>query len=185
MTAGRALTRRALLAAASATTGGLLLAGHVAADDMVVTYALDPTIGGTCLAPSCSTCNACQAHGANKLFASAAAAEAGRAHPNCLCTVVPGISVPKPCSTNSSWRVPALTGAHPPCSRCSRRPSRRCRRPASAVGSPAVCSSAASPRSPGWRIDARACRRARPRPADPCHIEHPSGVVAGPEELAR
>ncbi|MCB1000154.1 MAG: hypothetical protein KDB40_12735 [Acidimicrobiales bacterium] len=115
MTAGRALTRRALLAAASATTGGLLLAGHVAADDMVVTYALDPTIGGTCLAPSCSTCNACQAHGANKLFASAAAAEAGRAHPNCLCTVVPGISVPQAvfdqlflASASADRRTPAV-----------------------------------------------------------------------------
>ena len=94
-TAEWTLTRRALLAAMSATTGGLLLADHAAADDMVVTYALDPTLVGTCLAPSCSTCNACQAHGANKLFASAAAAEAGRAHLHCLCTVVPGISVPQ------------------------------------------------------------------------------------------
>lgn len=87
------LTRRAVVAGAAASVGGLLLAPAVDAAGNVPTYALDPTIGGTCVSPGCSVCNACLAHGANKLFATLAAAEAGRAHPGCRCTAVTGISV--------------------------------------------------------------------------------------------
>lgn len=87
------LTRRTALAAAAASASGLVLAGRADAADLVTTWSLDPTIGGTCLSPGCSVCNACLAHGANKLFASQADAEAGRAHPGCRCTAVTGISV--------------------------------------------------------------------------------------------
>ncbi|MFN8019963.1 MAG: hypothetical protein U0Q03_00420 [Acidimicrobiales bacterium] len=89
-------SRRTALAGGLAIAGGLVVAGpggSVLAADVVPTYALDPTQGGACLAPSCITCNACQAHAANKLFASAADADAGRAHPGCRCTVTTGISV--------------------------------------------------------------------------------------------
>jgi hypothetical protein len=87
------LTRRAVIAGTAASAGGLLLTSPVSAQSLVPTYALDPTIGGTCVAPGCSVCNACIAHGANKLFATLADAEAGRAHPGCQCTAVTGISV--------------------------------------------------------------------------------------------
>ena len=36
----------------------------------------------------CAGCRACRRHAANKLFVSAAAADAGRAHPHCKCRVV-------------------------------------------------------------------------------------------------
>lgn len=88
-----ALTRRGVIAGATASVGGLLLSSTAEAQTLVPTYRLDPTIGGTCVAPGCSVCNACLAHGANKLFASVADAEAGRAHPGCRCTAVTGISV--------------------------------------------------------------------------------------------
>ena len=90
------LSRRAVIGAGGAALAGMAwmtTPGTATAADTVQTYALDPTIGGTCLAPGCTTCNACQAHGANKLFATIADAEAGRAHPGCACLVVPGISV--------------------------------------------------------------------------------------------
>jgi hypothetical protein len=92
------MTRRALLAAgggalAGMAVGGVLIGDIAVAADTVQTYALDPTIGGTCLAPGCSVCNACLAHAANKIFETIAAAEASRAHPGCLCTVVPGLTV--------------------------------------------------------------------------------------------
>jgi hypothetical protein len=38
----------------------------------------------------CHACAACHAHAANKLFATRAAAESGRAHPGCKCKVVRG-----------------------------------------------------------------------------------------------
>jgi hypothetical protein len=43
-----------------------------------------PGVGGC----GCSACSACRSHAANKLFASAADADAGRAHPFCKCLVV-------------------------------------------------------------------------------------------------
>jgi hypothetical protein len=36
----------------------------------------------------CSSCNACIKHAENKLFATSAAADNGRAHPNCDCAIV-------------------------------------------------------------------------------------------------
>ncbi len=87
------LSRRTALVGGLAVAGGLLVTGRADAADTVPTYALDPTQGGTCLSPGCSTCHACLSHAANKLFASAADADAGRAHPGCRCTVVAGVSV--------------------------------------------------------------------------------------------
>ena len=65
---------------------------------------LDPTGGGRSCGPrefedpkgtvvksgGCPACNACKPHAKNKLFSSAEAADARRAHKGCLCTVVDG-----------------------------------------------------------------------------------------------
>ena len=93
---GPTLSRRLLLGAGGATLVGLAwpgTAGTAGAADTVQTFSLDPTVGGTCVSPGCSVCNACLAHAANKLFATEAAAQAGRAHPGCRCAVVPGMAV--------------------------------------------------------------------------------------------
>lgn len=50
-------------------------------------WGLDPEWGAE--GCSCGGCGACRSHAANKLFASAAAANAGRAHVYCRCLVVP------------------------------------------------------------------------------------------------
>lgn len=92
-TGGPTMSRRLLLGAGGATLAGLAWASTVDAVDTVPTFSLDPTVGGTCLSPGCSVCNACLAHAANKLFATEAAALAGRAHPGCRCAVVPGMAV--------------------------------------------------------------------------------------------
>ncbi len=86
-------SRRTLIGAGGAALLGLAWTGTADAADTVQTYSLDPTVGGACLAPGCSVCNACLAHAANKLFATEAAALAGRAHPGCRCAVVPGMAV--------------------------------------------------------------------------------------------
>ncbi len=86
-------SRRTVIGAGGAALIGLAWAGAADAADTVPTFSLDPTVGGTCLSPGCSVCNACLAHAANKLFASEAAALAGRAHPGCRCAVVPGMAV--------------------------------------------------------------------------------------------
>jgi hypothetical protein len=52
-------------------------------------WGLDPNWGGNPATCGCSACASCLAHAANKLFASAASADAGRAHPYCKCLVVP------------------------------------------------------------------------------------------------
>jgi hypothetical protein len=52
-------------------------------------WGLDPNWGGNPATCGCSACASCLAHGANKLFASAASANALRAHPYCKCLVVP------------------------------------------------------------------------------------------------
>jgi hypothetical protein len=91
---GRAvLSRRVLIGAGGAAVASLAWPAGASAADTVPTFSLDPTVGGTCLSPGCSVCNACLAHAANKLFATEAAAQAGRAHPGCRCVVVPGMSV--------------------------------------------------------------------------------------------
>ncbi len=56
----------------------------------VPVYGLDPEWGAsdpTCTG-TCSACSACRCHAANKIFATAADADAGRAHPACKCLVV-------------------------------------------------------------------------------------------------
>lgn len=51
----------------------------------VAVWGLDPAAGRD--GCGCSGCAACRSHGANKIFASAAAADASRAHPRCRCVV--------------------------------------------------------------------------------------------------
>ena len=86
-------SRRTVIGAGGAALLGLTWATAADAADTVQTFSLDPTVGGTCVSPGCSVCNACLAHAANKLFATEAAALAGRAHPGCRCAVVPGMAV--------------------------------------------------------------------------------------------
>lgn len=73
--------------AAAGTLGGLAVGAGAAESAQV--WGLDPHWGGDPAACGCSGCASCVAHGANKLFASASAADAGRAHPHCKCLVVP------------------------------------------------------------------------------------------------
>ncbi|MCX6522181.1 MAG: hypothetical protein NTZ21_16100 [Actinobacteria bacterium] len=86
-------SRRTVIGAGGAALLGLTWANAAEAADTVQTFSFDPTVGGTCVSPGCSVCNACLAHAANKLFATEAAAQAGRAHPGCRCAVVPGMAV--------------------------------------------------------------------------------------------
>jgi hypothetical protein len=74
------------LVAAAGTLGGFAV-GAAAAETKQL-WALDPFAGATSSTCGCSACAACVAHGANKLFANAVAAEAGRAHLHCNCAVV-------------------------------------------------------------------------------------------------
>jgi hypothetical protein len=71
--------------AAAGTLGGFA-AGAAAAETRQV-WALDPFGGVDAATCGCSACAACVAHGANKLFANAVAANAGRAHLHCNCAV--------------------------------------------------------------------------------------------------
>jgi hypothetical protein len=73
--------------AAAGTLGGFA-AGAAAAEKREV-WALDPFGGADAATCGCAACAACVAHGANKLFASAVVANAGRAHLHCNCAVVP------------------------------------------------------------------------------------------------
>ncbi len=100
--------RQALRAGAFTFAGGAtLLAGTTAAHAQSkerATWMLDPTGGGRSCGPrefedpkgtvvksgGCPACNACKHHAKNKLFSSADAADARRAHKGCLCTVVDG-----------------------------------------------------------------------------------------------
>jgi hypothetical protein len=74
------------LVAAAGTLGGL--AAQAAASETSRVWGLDPDWGGDPAACGCSACASCLAHAANKLFANAAAADAGRAHLHCKCLVV-------------------------------------------------------------------------------------------------
>jgi hypothetical protein len=57
-------------------------------------WGLDPNWdGGDPSSCGCGACASCRSHAANKWFASAAAADAGRAHPYCKCAVVPLVQV--------------------------------------------------------------------------------------------
>jgi hypothetical protein len=57
-------------------------------------WGLDPNWdGGDPSSCGCGACASCRSHAANKWFATAAAADAGRAHPFCRCAVVPLLQV--------------------------------------------------------------------------------------------
>jgi hypothetical protein len=83
------LTRRTLIAGGGAVALVALTPARAGAASTVPTWALDPG-DGSCGAAGCASCFACQAHAANKLFQTAQAADQGRAHPGCNCTVVSG-----------------------------------------------------------------------------------------------
>jgi hypothetical protein len=60
----------------------------------VQVWGLDPNWdGGDPSSCGCGACTSCRRHAANKWFASAAAADAGRAHPFCKCAVVPLVQI--------------------------------------------------------------------------------------------
>ena len=68
-------------------------------------WGLDPNWDGR--DPSscgCGACASCRSHAANKWFASAAAADAGRAHPFCRCAVVPLVEV-EPATFDALFRA--------------------------------------------------------------------------------
>ncbi|MCY7303529.1 MAG: hypothetical protein LH654_10975 [Thermoleophilia bacterium] len=81
------LTRRRLVGAGLLAMGtATLVRAHAArASSEISVWGLDPDGGHE--ACDCTACGACRAHALNKIFASAADADAGRAHPYCKCTV--------------------------------------------------------------------------------------------------
>lgn len=78
-----AVTRRRLVNSGLLAFGTAVLIGPTAATaaSTVSVWGLDPDGCG------CSVCSACRSHAANKIFASPADADAGRAHPHCRCSV--------------------------------------------------------------------------------------------------
>jgi hypothetical protein len=81
------MTRRRLVSTGLLAMGAATLFGASAATAgaMVSVWGLDPDGGrDTC---GCSSCAACRTHALNKIFATAADADAGRAHPHCKCSV--------------------------------------------------------------------------------------------------
>jgi hypothetical protein len=74
------------LVSAAGAFGGYATRANAAASAQV--WRLDPDLD-CAPAGGCSRCKACRAHGAAKLFASAAAADANRAHLYCKCRVAP------------------------------------------------------------------------------------------------
>lgn len=96
MTRTQTLNRRAFIGAlVGAGALAVPLARSVsAAASVQAVYRLNPNWGAgdaACLVnpggSSCSGCSACVNHANNKLFATAAAADTGRAHPGCKCRV--------------------------------------------------------------------------------------------------
>jgi hypothetical protein len=92
---GRARDRRTLnrkrflgsgLVAAAGSLGGY--AATAGAAESIQVWGLDPSA-------EAEACSSCIAHAANKLFASAAAADLGRAHTYCKCSVVPLVQLDK------------------------------------------------------------------------------------------
>jgi hypothetical protein len=83
------LTRREVIGATAAALVVVVIAPTSVAAASANTFALD---AGAC-ETSCSSCRACQSHAANKLFRTDAAAEIGRAHAGCNCTVAVGQSL--------------------------------------------------------------------------------------------
>ena len=76
-----------LVTATGALGGYAARAGAASATTQV--WMLDPDAACATGENGCSSCSACRAHAANKLFASAAAADANRAHTYCKCHVKP------------------------------------------------------------------------------------------------
>lgn len=81
----RGFLARALAAGAAGLAAALPASGAFAARKRQAVFVLDPLGPDGC--GSCASCRACRLHGANKLFASEAAADANRAHPNCDCAI--------------------------------------------------------------------------------------------------
>jgi hypothetical protein len=73
-------SRRAVLVRGATMLTGLYFVGSADAATVGVSYRLKT-------GPHCS-CKACHHHAANRLFATRAAADHGRAHPGCRCTIV-------------------------------------------------------------------------------------------------
>jgi hypothetical protein len=74
------ISRRAALVRGATMLTGLFFVGSAEAATAGVSYRLKA-------GPHCS-CKACHHHAANRLFATRAAADHGRAHPGCKCTIV-------------------------------------------------------------------------------------------------
>jgi hypothetical protein len=74
------ISRRAMLVRGAAMLSGLYFVGSADAATTGVSYRLKT-------GPQCS-CKACHHHAANRLFATHLAADRGRAHPGCKCTIV-------------------------------------------------------------------------------------------------
>ena len=90
-TEARTLSRVRFLGAGLVGAAGALggYAAQAQAAGTTQVWRLDPYLECGTPGAGCSGCKACRAHAANKLFASAAAAEANRAHTYCKCRVVP------------------------------------------------------------------------------------------------
>ncbi len=73
------ISRRAVLVRGATLLTGLYFVESAEAATAGVSYRLKP-------GPQCS-CKACHHHAANRLFAIHAAANRGRAHPGCTCTI--------------------------------------------------------------------------------------------------
>jgi hypothetical protein len=107
----RPMVRRAFLKRAAALVGGLATALStrslvLAAPQQYPYFILNPEHGAGTSCPtdpiarhhsshSCHGCQACHSHGANKLFRTQQAANAGRAHPNCKCVIQQGGTLPQ------------------------------------------------------------------------------------------
>ena len=74
------ISRRAVLVRGATMLTGLYFVGSADAATAGVSYRLKT-------GPHCS-CTACHHHAANRLFATHVAADRGRAHPGCKCTIV-------------------------------------------------------------------------------------------------
>jgi hypothetical protein len=74
------ISRRAVLVRGATIFTGLFFVGSAEAATAGVSYRLKA-------GPHCS-CKACHHHAANRLFATRSAADHGRAHPGCTCTIV-------------------------------------------------------------------------------------------------
>jgi hypothetical protein len=87
----RTLSRVSFLGAGLVTAAGALggYAAQARAATSVQAWGLDPDGRGGLSPCACRACASCRSHAANKLFASAADADAGRAHLYCKCLVAP------------------------------------------------------------------------------------------------